>query len=101
MAIDKINPLQAANLYSNTQKAGNLPGVGGGLNFADLMKSGIQDVVSNLKSGEAASASAVAGKADLSDVVQSITKAEMTLQTVVAIRDRLVSAYQDILRMPI
>lgn len=101
MAIDKINPAQVANMYSSTQKVGEGPGVAGGVNFADLIKSGIQDAVSTIKGGEAASAAAVAGKADLASVVQSITKAELTLQTVVAIRDRLVSSYQDIMRMPI
>jgi len=47
------------------------------------------------------SAQAVTGEADLTDVVAAITSAELTLQTVVAVRDRLISAYQEIMRMPI
>jgi flagellar hook-basal body complex protein FliE len=43
----------------------------------------------------------VAGKADVNDVVTAVTTAEVTLQTVVAIRDKVISAYQDILRMPV
>jgi flagellar hook-basal body complex protein FliE len=47
------------------------------------------------------SAKAVTGEADLTDVVTAVTNAELTLQTVVSVRDRLISAYQEIMRMPI
>ena len=47
------------------------------------------------------SAMAVTGEADITDVVQAVTSAELTLQTVVAVRDRMISAYQEIMRMPI
>jgi flagellar hook-basal body complex protein FliE len=43
----------------------------------------------------------VTEEADLTEVVQAVTSAEVTLQTVVSIRDRLVSAFQEIMRMPI
>ena len=43
----------------------------------------------------------VAGKADLTDVVTAVSEAETALNTVVAIRDRVISAYQDIIKMPI
>src|SRR5437899_1784253 len=51
--------------------------------------------------GEAASLNAVTGKADMSEVVTAVTNAEVALQTVTAVRDRVIQAYQDILRMPI
>ena len=41
------------------------------------------------------------GTANLTDVVEAVTAAEMTLETVVAMRDRMMSAYQEIMRMPI
>ena len=41
------------------------------------------------------------GKADINDVVMAVREAEMTLSTVSAIRDRIVSSLQEILRMPI
>jgi flagellar hook-basal body complex protein FliE len=47
------------------------------------------------------SAKAVTGEADIVDVVQAVGNAEITLQTVVAVRDRVISAYQEIMRMPI
>lgn len=105
MAIDKIaNPLQAANLYANTAKVaagGGMDSASTGASFGDILRAGIQNSIDSIKGGEKASAAAITGKADMNDVVQAITKAELTLQTVVAVRDRMVSAYQEILRMPI
>jgi flagellar hook-basal body complex protein FliE len=34
-------------------------------------------------------------------VVLAVARAELALQTTVAIRDRVVQAYQDVMRMPI
>jgi flagellar hook-basal body complex protein FliE len=38
---------------------------------------------------------------NLTDVVTALARAELTLQTVTAVRDRVVQAYQDIIKMPI
>jgi flagellar hook-basal body complex protein FliE len=54
----------------------------------------------NYKS-EAVSTQALAGKADITDLVTAVANAEMALNTVVAVRDRVITAYQDIIRMPI
>ncbi len=43
----------------------------------------------------------VAGQADIVDVVNSVNAAEITLDTVVAVRDKVVAAYQSIMNMPI
>ena len=43
----------------------------------------------------------VQGKANMVDVVQSVNAAEITLDTVVAVRDKVVAAYQSIMNMPI
>ena len=73
----------------------------GGGGFADLLKQAADGAVGALKEGEAASIKAVTGKADISEVVTAVTNAEVALQTVTAVRDRVIQAYQDILRMPI
>ncbi len=73
----------------------------GSVSFADLLQSKVQDSIETMRTGEDMSGKAVTGDADLTDVVQSITAAELTLQTVVSVRDRMISAYQEILRMPI
>lgn len=53
------------------------------------------------RKGEVAATQAVAGHASLQEVVEAVNAAELTLQTVVAVRDRMITAYQDIIRMPI
>jgi len=57
--------------------------------------------IDTLRAGEAASARAVSGEASLIEVVSAVSASELTLQTVVAIRDRMVGAYQEIMRMPV
>ena len=44
---------------------------------------------------------ALSGAADTHQLVQSIAEAQLALETAVAIRDKVVEAYQDILRMPV
>ena len=103
--MDKIiDPNIAARAYSN----GSGMGLGKlaasddeGVSFSDFLQKTATDSIDTLKKGEQMSAAAVVGEADLTDVVQAVTAAEVTLQTVVAVRDRLVSAYQEIMRMPI
>ncbi|MBI4030818.1 MAG: flagellar hook-basal body complex protein FliE [Proteobacteria bacterium] len=103
MPVDEINPAAAAGAYANIQKAGQGAGVDGGdgPSFGDLMRKTATDSINAIRSGEKASAQAVMGTASLTDVVEAITNAEMTLQTVIAVRDRLLGAYQEIMRMPI
>jgi flagellar hook-basal body complex protein FliE len=72
-----------------------------GKNFAELVSESLNAAVDTGRQAEAISARAVAGKAELTDVVTAVSNAEVTLQTVVAIRDKVVAAYQEIARMPI
>ena len=69
--------------------------------FAGLVKSSISETAKSLNTAEAMSRQALVNPADLGQVVAAVASAEVTLQTVVAVRDRVVAAYQDILRMPI
>ena len=46
-------------------------------------------------------AGATRWQAELVDVITAVNAAEMTLETVMAVRDQVIQAYQDIVRMPI
>ena len=72
-----------------------------GSDFLNLVKEAAESAVETGKKGEAASMAAVAGNADISEVVTAVANAEITLQTAVAIRDKVIAAYQDIARMPL
>jgi flagellar hook-basal body complex protein FliE len=69
--------------------------------FGALLEQVLANAVEAGHEGERAATRAVVGQANLQDVVEAINAAEVTLQTVVAVRDRMISAYQDIIRMPI
>jgi len=54
-----------------------------------------------MKGGEQAAAQQAAGKGDMVSVVNAVNQAELTLDTVVAVRDKVITAYQSIMQMPI
>ena len=80
---------------------GSTGGADGGLNFGGMVASMIGEASTAMKGAEQASAKQVAGKGDLVDVVTAIGAAEMALDTVVAVRDKVVGAYSEIMRMQI
>lgn len=104
MPIDAtMNVAQAANIYSNSAKAAGPQSVASPNqpSFGDVLRDSAETAIDTMREGERMSARAVIGDADLTDVVQAVTAAEVTLETVTAVRDRMISAYQEILRMPI
>ncbi|SDR61191.1 flagellar hook-basal body complex protein FliE [Rhizobiales bacterium GAS113] len=76
------------------------PGAGTS-NFGDMLAQVTHDAVSTLKAGEAAAISGIEGHASVQHVVEAVMSAQTTLQTAVAVRDKVISAYQDISRMAI
>jgi flagellar hook-basal body complex protein FliE len=104
-----MDALSAAKAYANVQKAagaasgaaGAGEGLGGVGGFADMLKSAMTDVVQSSRHAETQMAAQVQGKAELVDVVTAISAAETSLETVMAVRDQVISAYQEIMRMPI
>ncbi|MGO8920488.1 MAG: flagellar hook-basal body complex protein FliE [Stellaceae bacterium] len=97
----------AAAAYANASKitgGGGLAAGGsgaGGDGFSDLLQQAAGDVVGALKTGEAQSLQAVTGKADLTAVTEAVNNAEVALQAVLAVRDKVISAYQDISKLSI
>ncbi len=65
----------------------------------------MQDAVSNLaqlgNEADAKSIQGMSGTGNLTDVVMAVSKAEMALQATVAVRDKVISAYQDVMRMAV
>jgi flagellar hook-basal body complex protein FliE len=100
-----INFAAAVNAYQKVASKDSLPGLepskAGSGDFAEVLRNATQDAFGALREGERQSLAAAAGKADLNDVVMAVGKAELTLQTVVSLRDRVIQAYQEVLRMPI
>jgi flagellar hook-basal body complex protein FliE len=100
-----VSPGQAAAAYASAgagrglaigaEAAGAEAGFGAALNRA--MEAGVQVG----RNADAASTQALMGQGSVSDAVLSISRAELALQTAVSLRDRVVAAYQEVMRMPI
>ena len=96
------NALQAYRLaQTNGDGAVAMPVAGSGADFGSMVQSALKGVVSQGHAAEAQSTAAISGHGNLLDVVSAVSKAELSLQTTIAVRDRVVAAYQDIMRMPI
>jgi flagellar hook-basal body complex protein FliE len=87
--------LRAATAYANTDRGD--PGGG----FGNALQQALQDVAAAGHAADAQATTALTGGANITEVVTAIAKAELALQTTMAVRDRVVQAYQDIMRMPI
>lgn len=101
-----MTALAAAKAYAAAQSHGvQAPGAGaaaeGGLDFGALVKNAMTDVMQSSKTAESQIVAHTQGKAELIDVATAISAAETSLETVMAIRDQVIAAYQEIMRMPI
>lgn len=72
-----------------------------GASFADLLESAAGSTLATEKAGEKAAIGALTKNTDMADVVAAVNNAEVTLETVVAVRNDVISAYQSIIQMPI
>ncbi|MET1754355.1 flagellar hook-basal body complex protein FliE [Novosphingobium sp. RD2P27] len=86
---------------SKLPSAGGTSVAGSGGSFGSMVEEMVTDTTEAMRGAEQASARQVAGQGDLIDVVTAIGAAETALDTVVAVRDRVVSAYGEIMRMQI
>ncbi|MES2983785.1 MAG: flagellar hook-basal body complex protein FliE [Pseudomonadota bacterium] len=72
-----------------------------GGSFLEMVGSALQGAATTGYKSESLATKALSGKADLTDVITAVSDAETALNTVVAVRDRVINAYQDIIKMPI
>lgn len=93
-------PSSAANAYARVQ-SGALEAPAANTGFGDLLARAMQGVADAGHQADAESVRAISGAGNLTDVATAVTRAELALQTVISIRDRVVQAYQDVARMQI
>lgn len=104
-----ISPMIAARAYAATQTsadpaaAANVAGAAGaaGPSFQSLLQNAMTDLSQASKAAETQMAAHAQGRAELVDVVTAVASAEASLETVMAVRDQVIQAYQEIMRMPI
>ena len=99
--------LRAAEIYAQVARAAaDAPRTDGVAetarpNFAEMVKTAVESTASTIKAGEAAATTVAAGEASLVDVVTAVSAAEVSLEAAIAVRNRVIEAYQEIMRMPI
>ncbi|MBL4790383.1 MAG: flagellar hook-basal body complex protein FliE [Kordiimonadaceae bacterium] len=104
-----IKQLDASNAYARaaqdlqqglTGRDGD-DGVKGQSAFSALVSDALSDVAVATQNTEVTAAKALVGQADMIEVATAVQNAEMVVQTVVKVRDKVIAAYNDILKMPI
>lgn len=98
-----IDPVSAARAYQQTARAAQAPGTEGGdsVDFGGLVQQAIREAGQTSRAAEQQAMSVASGQGDIVNVVTAIAAAETQLETVIAVRDQVIQAYQEILRMPI
>lgn len=99
-----VAPSMAASAYARVQSQSGLGGIADaadGDGFGDTLAKALQGVVQTGQAADVAAAKGISGEGNLTDVVMAVSRAQMALQSTTAIRDRVVQAYQDIMKMSI
>lgn len=104
MSIEALN--RAVRGYGQTaslmgQQPAAATGQAGQASFADLVSQQVAQTYESVAGGETATIAAAHGSGDTQAVVEAVAQAELSLHKLTAVRDKVISAYQDIMRMPI
>jgi flagellar hook-basal body complex protein FliE len=96
-----VTPSSVADAYSRNVVSPQLATDAQSLSFGDTVTGMVQNAITTSENAEAQVNQAIKGNGNMTEVVTALSHAEMTLQTAGAIRDRVIQAYQDIMKMPI
>jgi flagellar hook-basal body complex protein FliE len=105
-------PSVAAGAYANVarladpsaglgQAAGAAGGGAGAPSFGAMLKDALNSVTEAGQKSDSQTRAMVAGKADMVDVVTAVSETEVAVETMVAVRNKVIEAYQSIMAMPI
>jgi len=100
------SPTVAANAYASIGRIVDPAVAGkasdtGGTSFGDLLKNAIGDVVDGGRKADSQTNAMAAGKANVMDVVTAVAETDVKVSTLVSVRDKVIAAYEDIMKMAI
>ena len=102
------SPTVAAQAYASLARMTEAAGIskaGGdspaGSGFASLLKDALGAVSQTGQKADTQAQAMVAGKANIVDVVTAVAESEVAIDAVVSVRDKVIQAYEDIMKMPI
>lgn len=94
-----IRAITAAGKYAASRAATEAqPGLSGAM---DTVRDAASEFAQTLQTSEQTAKAAMMGNADPHALVQALAQTELAVETVVTVRNKVVEAYQEILRMPV
>jgi flagellar hook-basal body complex protein FliE len=102
-------PSVAANAYASLAKLSDPAGLAskaagetsGGQSFGALVKEAVDALSKATHNADAQTQSAAVGKANIVDVVTAVAESEVAIDALVSVRDKVIAAYEEIMKMPI
>ena len=101
------SPTVAANAYAALARMTSPVGAdkgadaGGGQSFGAVLKEALGSVMEAGRKSDAQTVAMTNGKANVMDVVTAVAETDVAVSTLVSVRDRVIQAYEDIMKMPI
>lgn len=94
------SPLAAQNYATAKPATAPSPGTGTG-SAGEALKNAAMDFAATLQEAETTAQATMSGNADPHALVQALAQTELAVETAVTVREKVVEAYQEILRMPV
>ncbi len=95
-----VDAISGVNAYQQAIKTASSGG-SAAQSFSDMVNQTIDESMISVKNAEKMGLRATTGEVSVEELTTAISEAELSLRTMVAIRDKIVSAYQEISKMPI
>jgi flagellar hook-basal body complex protein FliE len=104
------SPTVAANAYASIGRimdagvaapAGKTSAAASGPSFGDMLKDAIGSVMDGGRQSDQQTVAMASGKANVMDVVTAVAETDVKVSTLVSVRDKVIAAYEDIMKMPI
>jgi flagellar hook-basal body complex protein FliE len=95
-----VAPISSAQQIAQAYRPAAVSGAGNA-SFSSMIGQAAETALQTMHQAESITANGIAGQADTQAVVQALSNAELTMQTVVTVRDKILGAYNDIMHMSI
>jgi flagellar hook-basal body complex protein FliE len=106
-----MTPSGAAGAYARVQSGSSVDSAVGGIDagssasdgsgFGSTLQRALEGVVQTSHEADAKAMEGISGEGNITDVVMAVSRAQLALQSTVAIRDKVVQSYQDVMKMSI
>jgi flagellar hook-basal body complex protein FliE len=98
---DPISGIPIMRITPSTGVSPAAPAAGGGADFGTALQSALGSALDAGHEADTESVKAITQGGNVAEVATALARAELTLQTATAVRDRMLQAYQDIMRIQI